>query len=78
MRLDSPTAQQHPEAMLIAAGGAGGSTSYAALQGADAAWANAKAQKVLLVYVLHSISARKAVETTLNIQFQADTGQFRC
>ena len=34
-------------ANLLAAGGAGGSTTYAALQGADAAWAKAKAQKVL-------------------------------
>ncbi len=32
--------------LLSAAGGAGGTTSYAALQGADAAWAKAKAQKV--------------------------------
>ena len=29
-----------------AAGGAGGSTTFAALQGADAAWAKAKAMKV--------------------------------
>ena len=37
----------HHRANLSAAGGAGGSTSFAALQGADAAWAKAKAQKVI-------------------------------
>ena len=40
------TAAIDPHTVMSAAGGAGGTTSYAALQGADAAWAKAKAQKV--------------------------------
>lgn len=47
----------------IAAGGAGGNPSYAALQGADAAWAKVKAQEVSLLP-----SIKLGVVTTVCVQ----------